>query len=571
MIRRTTLSTFLLAAAAFWLGGAGPATRPATAPVKPRPDVADAFFNNGHLPRLRIDVDPKELRKLNDRPRNASGHGALDVRAIVRESAPGRPDVVYCDVALHLKGGPGSFRKAEDRPALTLNFDKFVRGQSFHGLDKVYLNNSVQDGSYLCEHLGSHIFREAGVPAPRVSNARVWLNGRDLGAYVLKEGFDGPFFKKYFREKDGNLYEGSFTDVNGNLPVHFGDQPDPPTNPLDKAQVKAHEAAVAAQRKASELRWRQLAEAAGEPDPVKRRARLEAVLDVDRFLTFLACETFTAHWDGYGGNRNNYRVFDDPRTDRFVFLPHGMDQLFQRPDYPLYANGAMVAAVLTQHPEDRQRFYDRMAHLRQTVFTPEGLTSHIEQRLARTLPLFEEISPDAARQHKGEAAGLRQRVIDRITGIDRQLANPPKPLKFDSSGVASLSGSVWETKLVQGEVVADKAVEAGKSRLRLTAAKAPGGNGSWRATVLLPQGRYAFEGSVKTVGVTAAKAENFGAGLRISGDKTLARLTGDNPWQTFRYEFEVAEALKEVVLVCDLNAEKGQAFFEPTSLKLRKR
>ena len=65
----------------------------------------------------------------------------------------------YENVGIHLKGAAGSFRGIDDRPALTLNFDKFQKGQDYHDLDKIHLNNSVQDPSYLneliCSELGA--------------------------------------------------------------------------------------------------------------------------------------------------------------------------------------------------------------------------------------------------------------------------------------------------------------------------------------------------------------------------------------------------------------------------------
>ena len=69
------------------------------------------------------------------------------VRATIREG-----DQVYEEVGIHLKGAAGSFRPVDgDKPAFTLNFDKFVDRQKFHGLDKLSLNNSVQDPSYMTE------------------------------------------------------------------------------------------------------------------------------------------------------------------------------------------------------------------------------------------------------------------------------------------------------------------------------------------------------------------------------------------------------------------------------------
>ena len=55
-------------------------------------------------------------------------------------------------------------------------FNQFTAGQRFHGLTKIMLNNTVQDPTYINERLCTALFREAGVPAARVTHARVWLN-----------------------------------------------------------------------------------------------------------------------------------------------------------------------------------------------------------------------------------------------------------------------------------------------------------------------------------------------------------------------------------------------------------
>ena len=64
-------------------------------------------------------------------------------------------------------------------------------------------------------------------PATRVSHARVWLNGRDLGFYVLKEGFDKKFLGRHFPDNDGNFYDGGFcTEINSPLEKESGEGPD---------------------------------------------------------------------------------------------------------------------------------------------------------------------------------------------------------------------------------------------------------------------------------------------------------------------------------------------------------
>jgi spore coat protein H len=545
--------------------GAAPATRPVAttrpAAKNPKLDAADAYFTNGIFPTLRIEIVPAQLKHLNDNPRTP-------VHAIVHEKMPGQPEVIYKDVAVHLKGGPGSFRKVEDKPALTLNFDKFVDGQTFHGLDKVHLNNSVQDSGYVCEYLGSYVFRAAGCPAPRVSAGRVWLNGRDLGAFVIKEGFDNVFFKKFFHDRSGNLYEGNFADVDSDLPVHAYERYAREMGPFTKEVTRRRELEAAADKKKASAKLKELADAAREVDAVTRRQSLDKVLDVDRFLTFLACESLVNHWDGYCSNRNNYRIYDDPRSDKLVFLPQGMDQLFQNPGFPLFTSGGMVARAVTLSVDDRQHYMERVAKIRQTVFTPEGLLAQLDLRAAQLLPLMQEIGPDAVRQHKEQMAAMRQRIVERISNIDGQLAHPPRPIDFDSSGIAKLTG--WEPKQLEGEGTTDQIDETGKPRLRLSC-KSPAVI-SWRTPALLSQGHYVFEGRMKTTAVSASAGPNAGVGLRISGEKDRpVHLTGNNDWKTVQYDFEVTESLAEIVLVCELHANSGTVLIDPASLVLRKK
>jgi hypothetical protein len=145
-------------AGAVGLIGPRPAAGEPTVVEPVRPDVrvddghsdeSQAFFDSRDVPDLKIDVGDAGLASLRKDPRKP-------VRATVIERV-GKGDAVratvYRDVAVHLKGGSGSFRPVDDRPAITLDFHEFHPGQQFHGLDKVHLNNSVQDPTYMEEIL----------------------------------------------------------------------------------------------------------------------------------------------------------------------------------------------------------------------------------------------------------------------------------------------------------------------------------------------------------------------------------------------------------------------------------
>lgn len=502
-----------------------------------QPDDADqVFFREGKIPKLRIEISPPELAKLNKDNRSF-------VRCTIREG----DEFIYSEVGVHLKGAAGSFRPVGDRPALTLNFDKFREKQKFHGLDKLHLNNSVQDGSYLNEHLASVIFNAGGIPAPRISHARVWLNGRDLGFYVLKEGFDTQFLANHFGSKAGNFYDGGFCqDLDQKKSRKSGPGPD------DQADLKA------------------LVAAAREPDLAKRAERLDQTLAIDQFLSLVAMEMMTAHWDGYARNRNNYRLYNHPAVNKIVFLPSGMDQLFGDPNFPVFDSmGGLVTSGLWQLPQTKLQYRDRVSHLLTNAFSAEFLTNEIARVHARVRPVLAEMNEGAAKNFDNTTRDIQNRVLARIAGIQKQLGiQPMKPAKPDGNGAFKLAK--WEAQTDAGEPkMAEAADHGGVKSLEINLEKPDRVVASWRSRVLLDAGKYRFEGKVATKGVVPLKEPTGeGAGLRISGSSRPNQLSGDSDWKKVTFEFDVPAASTEVVLVCELRAEKGRAWFDLGSLQL---
>src|SRR4030095_4541018 len=134
------------------------------------------------------------------------------------------------------------------------------------------LNNSVQDPSYLCEKIGRELFNAAGIPAPRATHATVEVNGRRLGLYVLVEGWTRQFLKRHFDDVSGNLYERSVgNDLLDLYDVKSGDAPD------DRFMLD-------------------LLAASTQEEGDRRLEEMERVLDLDRFITFMAMEVMLGHW-----------------------------------------------------------------------------------------------------------------------------------------------------------------------------------------------------------------------------------------------------------------------------------
>ena len=256
---------------------------------------ADAFLTNGTILRVSVEITEEDIESLRKTPREY-------VRATLREG-----NTTHSNVAVHLKGGSGSFRKVDDRPGLTLDFNRFESGGRFLGLKKLHLNNSAQDPTRLSEMIGEQLFREAGVPAARVAHVLLDLNRRQLGLYVAMESMDKDFLSRYFKDPGGNLYgQTRGGDIDTPIERMEGNEP------LTHADLKALAAAIA------------------EADPQLRMERMEKALDMERFLSFMSMEVILGHTDSYTFARHNYRVYQDVDTDRMVFLPHDLDQLMRR-------------------------------------------------------------------------------------------------------------------------------------------------------------------------------------------------------------------------------------------------
>lgn len=530
-----------------WMGGGGPGgpggpwgRRPPVRLYTPSKPIPTDLY------RLEIEIAEADENKLRGHFWNGwnGGRGGQDdrpeVRVTVREGG-----VTYTNVSLHLKGAAGSFRPFDDKPALTLNFSKGDTDQDFHGFNKISLNNSVQDPSFISEQLCRELFLAAGVPTPRSDHATVVINGRDLGLYVLVEGWGKRFLKRHFKDVRGNLYDSGFVqDVDGNMSVNSGEKPDDRSD-LERLSEAAHETN-------SRVRWE----------------KLSRVLDVDRFISMLALEIMTCHWDGYSRNRNNFRVFHDLTADRMVFMPHGMDQMFgwgqsQPTDSLRPSMQGLVARAVATTPEGRKLLDERIRRFQQELFLEDKLTQRVDEIAARLRPTLTAYSEGLARDHDQAVAHLKRRITERVASIADQLSAPQSTLAFNPDGLARPTG--WKSRIVNqnGQGISFEQREL-EGRRVLGIRSRGGGNGSWRTRVQLEGGRYRF--------VAKARLENVGnsggVGLRVSGVRSPVQRFPDGEWVDLSYDLELGDVGGEVELICEFSGSTGQAWFDEASLQL---
>lgn len=511
----------------------------------PAPAEADQLFSGSAIPRLRIEIPEKSMEILRAYvwDKSLNGQDRTNVLATVREGTK-----VYTNVSIHLKGGLGSYRPVDDKPALTLNFDRAAPGQKFHGLEKVHLNNSVQDPSYLSEKICREMFVAAGLPCPRAGHAIVRLNGQNLGLYVLVEGWDKHFLKRNFPGRQGILFDGGYgNEVTNRLEVNTATL----TNDWSRLET--------------------LGRAAQEPDVAVRLAKLNEVLDVDRFLTFEAMEVMLAHWDGYSMNKNNFRVFDDRTTGRIIFLPHGMDQMFgvfrSTPTSTITPHmKSLVSRSVLEVPEGRERFLQRMSELLTNVFRVEALTNRIQVLAAQVRPALSDNLSALASFNRG-AEQLAARITQRARSIAAQLSAPEEPLRFDQAGEAKLTS--WKPQRDSGNPSFSSSPSS-RPGARYLEIRASGSQayGSWRTTALLEKGEYQFVGKVQTEGLRSGPGVTRpGVTLRKSGEREAKMVLEAPAWTELRYDFTMP-AQADIELLCEFRGGSGRARWELDSLKL---
>ncbi len=384
--------------------------------------------------------------------------------------------IAFNEVAIHLKGAAGSFRSVDDKPAFTIHLDKHIREQDFKGYDKFYLNNSVQDPTYFNEILCRELFAQAGIPVPRAVHATVELNGRDLGLYVMLEGFNKRFLRRHFKNVDGNLYDGGFlNDLTKDLKVNNG------ADPLN------HDAKDA------------LTTALFETDMNQLLPGIVKWLDMDLFLTHLALDTLTWNWDGYAMNRNNYRLYHNRDTGKFQFIPHGMDQMFKHPYGDIYPrHKGLAAQSVMQLPQIRQQYFQRMRKLFGTVFQPEHLIHRIEQLTAVVDPELKKRNMYAGSRHQRAVLRLKENIQERSDFLAFQLSAPDRALKFPASGVIALKK--WKASRLFGDIQLRESSVQGRSVLMLESGRELS-IGRWYSRQLLTRGIYRLVGSVRCDGV----------------------------------------------------------------------
>jgi hypothetical protein len=298
----------------------GAAAPPATAtPTSP----GDRVFADGQILEVRLalaDADRLELDEHGDRE--------AYVPARVRLTSAGQDPLELPEIGVRHKGNWtlhhcwddfGGERSYDDdcaKLSIKLAFDEYDDDARFDGLKHLNLHAASGDASKMRELLAYRIFRDFGVVAPRAIPARVYVNDEPRGLFIAVEDVDGRFTKAHYGSAgDGNLYKEiwpnpTYADEDFSLALETNEEI------ADVSDMRA------------------FAEAMASSGPDGFAAALEAHVDVEALLRYVAVDRALRNWDGITSfydprtPHNFYWYHDDGPDPRFHLIPWDLDDTY---------------------------------------------------------------------------------------------------------------------------------------------------------------------------------------------------------------------------------------------------
>lgn len=188
------------------------------------------------------------------------------------------------------------------RFSLKIEFDHYTKAGNYYGLDKLSLDASFQDNSYMKTWLAYDMMRYMEVPSPLCSYVFVTINDEPWGLYLAVEEAEESFAKRNYGSDYGKLYKPdyrSLKDENKDVALQYIDD-DPESYPgiFENAKIPAS--------RSDEKRVVEALKVLSE------NKELETVINVDEVLRYFATHALTLNWDSYVGyTGHNYLLYEE--------------------------------------------------------------------------------------------------------------------------------------------------------------------------------------------------------------------------------------------------------------------
>jgi spore coat protein H len=284
----------------------------------------DEFFNPNVLQRVELWLNESDWAKL---------------KTNFQENTYYPADMTWNGITVRSAGirsrGLGSRRS--QKPGLRVDFDRYSAGQQFLGLKSFVLDNLSQDFSGIKETVAMRFFTRLGIPAPRETHARLYVNGRYAGLYALVESVDKTMMGRVFGSINGNIQnDGYLFEYNYVLDSpwrfeHLGESLVPYKQRFDIKTNESH---------AESLIWgpiEELVRLVNNTPASSFEQTINPRLDLAAFVRYVAAQNFIAQDDGFNGyaGMNNFYFYRLENSTNHVFIGWDEDVAFLSSDFGL--------------------------------------------------------------------------------------------------------------------------------------------------------------------------------------------------------------------------------------------
>jgi spore coat protein CotH len=367
----------------------------------------DPILDPAVLHETRLTMDPADWQALRDDYRS-NQYYAADV---------GFDGTVLQQVGVRSRG-EGS--RDPNKPALKIDFNRYVPNQRLRSLKSVSLKNLVQDPSMLRERLSMAVFEGMGLPAPSVSFTRVYVNGEYWGLYNLIESVDKTFLESRLGQDGGNLFSYQWMSAPPYDLAYKGD--DPAAYVPAPFEPETNETTVDPAGLVEFIR------AVNETPDEGYGAAMGRYLDVERFLTYVAIENAIQETDGLVGQQgmNNFYLYQFRDERRFTFIPWDKNTTFHQAEWPIAhrLDTNVLTRRLLRDPALQRVYVDAVRRAVATIVNERVLVPMLDAAWAqiRESALADPRKPYDNATLEAAVAGLRGVVAGREGNVLAQAA-----------------------------------------------------------------------------------------------------------------------------------------------------
>ena len=284
-------------------------------------DPSEELFEGSFLPEFYIDLSTESWQSLRDDPYTyVEGSLEYDGQA-------------WSHIGVRTKG-ENSWRSIDEKPSLKLDFDSYLEGGHFLGMEGLTLNAMNDDPSMMHERLAYQVYREAGIPAARANHAKVYLNGEYYGLYTVLDTVDKTMIERWYSDSTGPMFEVHDVDFYDAYISSFSLELGEDDRTHLQGSADAFEGGVAD----------------------AQLENLQAYMDLDQFLDYWAVGVAVVQYDAYpySSPGDDCHVFREASSDRLQWIPHGVDETFMystsdpRSVYGVVATTCLVSSSCTE-------------------------------------------------------------------------------------------------------------------------------------------------------------------------------------------------------------------------------